>query len=194
MKKIILGSLLLVSCASASAQVTMSGFKPWYIIQGNLQGADVADLEGAKKKGGVTRMMGAHYFPQTVSFKVGQGDKAQTKTADYVVTVKDYKCTTVGSVKTRTEEYYLIGTIDPVYSTGIQYEAPFKIEMPSSAAGRQWTAVCKGTRPADMRPVTIFAPGTQYNIMHETIIKPIRQQIEASKQKLNAPSTQQPVR
>lgn len=191
MKKIVLGSLLMLTCASASAQVVMSGFKPWYITYGSTTGADVADLEGAIKRGGNIRMQSAHYFPQTVSFKVGEGATAQTVTADYVLQVKDYKCGTVGSVKTRTEDYFMYGASSASHSTGIQYEAPYKIERPNSAAGREWTAVCKGTRPADMIPVSVLVPNVPYNITHEMVIVPIRQQIKANQNKV-APSPAAP--
>lgn len=183
-----LGSLLMLTCASASAQVVMGGLKPWYITYGATTGADVADLEGAVKRGGNMRMQSAHYFPQTVSFKVGEGASAKTVTADYVLQVRDYKCGTVGSVKIRTEDYFMYGTSSPSYSTGIQYEAPYKIERPNSAAGREWTAVCKGTRPTDMIPVSALVPNVPYNITHEMVIVPIRQQIKANQNKVNSSS------
>ena len=188
--------MLVMVCASASAQVIMgNGLKPWYVVHGTTTGADVADLDGAVNKSGMMRMQGAHYFAQTVSFKVGQGNKAETKTTDYIVTVKDYNCGTVGSVRMREETYYLLGNPTPVHATGIQYDAPFKIEMPSSASGREWTAVCKKTRAKDFAPVSMFVPGVQYNFTHESILKPIRQQIEANKKKAVAPVLQpQPAR
>lgn len=178
MKKIVFASLLLVASSSASAQVIMGGFKPWYVTYGSTTGADVADLESAQKRGGNMRMQSAHYFPQTVSFKVGEGATAQTKTADYILRVKDYKCGTVGSVKVRTEDYYMYGISTPVYSTGIQYEAAYKIEMPSSAGGREWAAVCKGVRPKDMISVSVLVPNVPYNITHEMVISPMRQQMK----------------
>lgn len=187
MKKIVFASLLLIT-SSASAQVIMGGFKPWYVTYGATTGADVADLDGAVKRGGNMRMQSAHYFPQTVSFKVGEGATAQTKTADYILRTKDYKCGTVGSVKIRTEDYYMYGNPTPVYSTGIQYEAAYKIEVPSSAAGREWAAVCKGVRAKDIISVTALVPNVPYNITHEMVIAPMRQQMKASQNKAAAPA------
>lgn len=196
MKKIILGSMLLLACASASAQVIMgSGLKPWYVVHGTTTGADVADLDGVIKKSGMMRMQGAHYFAQTVSFKVGQGKDVQTKTTDYIVNIKDYNCGTVGSVRMREQSYYLMGNPTPIHATGIQYDAPFKIELPSSAGGREWAAVCKNNRAKDFAPVSIFLPGIQYNFTHESVLKQIRQQIEANKKQASVPApTPQPVR
>ena len=195
MKKLILGSLLLAVSASASADVIMSGFQPWFVVNGNLDGADVADLSGKTQRGQNFRMMSAHYFAKTVAFKVGQGEAAQTKTADFRVSIKDYQCNVPYSVRERSDEYYMISGDLPVYSTGIKSEATFKVQPRNSVDARVWDMVCKNTRPASVVPVTNFVPGRKYNISHEMVIGPLRQQIEAARQQAatQAPSVLSPV-
>lgn len=183
MKKYALAAALLTCAYSASADVPMGGLKPWYLVNGNINGADAMDLDGVQDVAGKKRVMAVHYFADTVQFDVPDPDKPngpkQPKVVDYLLTVSEFNCASPGVYRLRSEIYYRLGNNEPVYQLNPMSQAPWTSEQDiNSLAFRQWNVVCKNLRDAQITPVSLVT-GKKVNIMHEDVIAPVRQQIAA---------------
>lgn len=183
MKKIVWILMLCAWTMPVWADVLIPSKTTWYIVDGNILGANALDIDGVQSRGTTKRTMMAHYFanPVVLTIPATKTSPIEQKKVDFYTSIVDFNCSLPGVYKKRSTAYYKLGNdSSPEYLLEPLSSAQWENSNKNNEMMRIWNIICKNYKD-NLIVDTSLLTHKKVMINHEDVLSEIRRQIQAYK-------------